>query len=152
MPMSANDRFLEYVSPEPNTGCWLWAGAVGSDGRGLFRLGSQGSPEKAHRAAWKLLVGPIPTFDGHHGMCICHRCDNPICVNPAHLFLGTQLDNMRDMNAKGRNGRTKLTGKSVASIRALAGHVAQCDIAEMFSVTQGVVSKIIRRATWRHVN
>ena len=93
--MSDLDRFMAKVSPEPNSGCWLWVGAARQTGYGNFFLGSKSI--SAHRAAWLLHRGGIPD-----GMCVCHHCDVPSCVNPEHLFLGTHLDNMRDMDAKGR--------------------------------------------------
>jgi hypothetical protein len=90
------DRFWPKVSPEPTSGCWLWAGAYTTT-YGTFMRENQ-RQENAHRVAWELHHDrKIP-----HGMVICHRCDNPGCVNPAHLFLGTYQDNERDKIAKGR--------------------------------------------------
>lgn len=82
-------------SPE---GCWEWIAKTVTDfGYGSIGSGRGVSPFKAHRVAWALKNGPIPK-----GMCVCHRCDNPPCVNPDHLFLGTKKDNTRDMVSKGR--------------------------------------------------
>lgn len=88
------------IVPEPNTGCHIWMGTVCRLGYGRIRRpGSprNSSPVLVHRIAWEREFGPIPD-----GLKVCHRCDNPSCVNPDHLFLGTQRDNLRDMFAKGR--------------------------------------------------
>jgi hypothetical protein len=98
------ERFASKVSPEPTSGCWLWDGQV--DLNGYARI-SRGPPWTritfGHRVAWELHRGPIPT-----GLSVLHRCDVPGCVNPDHLFLGTQADNMADMNAKGRGNFPKM--------------------------------------------
>jgi hypothetical protein len=90
------DRFWAQVIKSTN--CWLWTGRRdGSLRYGRTRDG-EGKMGYAHRFAWRLLRGPIPK-----GACLCHHCDNPLCVNPAHLFLGTRADNVRDCIAKGRH-------------------------------------------------
>lgn len=94
------DEFQQRVEPEPNTGCHLWTGSACKVGYGRIR--PRGAPPSAspilvHRIAWEFAYGPIPA-----GMKVCHRCDMPSCVNPDHLFLGTQKENMRDMFAKKR--------------------------------------------------
>lgn len=112
------ERFENKFTPEPNTDCWIWTGAVNSSGYGSFYF--NGRDVRAHRASWELHYGPIPNGDHHGTTCVCHTCDNPLCVNPAHLFLGTQSDNMRDMYRKGRaqqagidNGNSKLSEPQV---------------------------------------
>lgn len=83
-------------------GCWFWTGAKTRDGYGVIIDG--GVMKSAHRVAWELYRGPIPKQETtQHGCCVLHRCDNPCCVNPDHLFLGSQLDNIADAVAKGRN-------------------------------------------------
>jgi hypothetical protein len=86
---------MDKVSPEPNTGCWLWLGAP-VDWKGYGRFYRDGAAVLAHRAAWGLFRGEPADLR------VLHKCDNPACVNPDHLFLGTQLDNIRDRDAKGR--------------------------------------------------
>lgn len=93
------ERFLSHVSPCPITGCHWWLGGGNAYGYGRFALTHQ-QGLSAHRAAWTFLRGPIPD-----GLFVLHRCDQPGCVNPAHLFLGTQADNMADKIAKGRQAR-----------------------------------------------
>lgn len=112
--------------------------------------------EKAHRVSWMLANGPIPA-----GMVVCHRCDNPPCVNPDHLFLGTQIDNMRDRSKKGRgnhrkgsrHGRAKLTEQDVRVIRSryATGDWKQSDLAAEYGVSQPLIGHIVRRVTWRHI-
>ena len=80
-------------------GCWVWTGARGSKGYGSLARGERGLTRLTHRISWEMHHGPIPD-----GMCVCHHCDSPPCIRPDHLFLGTDSDNMRDMNAKGRRG------------------------------------------------
>lgn len=86
--------------------CWEWQSGKDPNGYGRFGIGPDRSnitPRLAHRVAWELAVGPIP--EGRH---LCHHCDNPGCVNPAHLFIGTAGDNMRDMARKGRNSNQNI--------------------------------------------
>jgi hypothetical protein len=97
-PRGLLPRFEEKYIPEPNSGCWIWTGWVNRAGYGYINInGRHERDTEAHRAAWLLFRGPIP-----EGMYVCHKCDIPSCVNPDHLFLGTQTDNMRDASAKGR--------------------------------------------------
>lgn len=95
MTQTLMDRFVEKVVLMPD-GCWHWSAARHAYGYG--KIGLEKGNGLAHRIAWALFVGPIP-----EGMFVCHRCDVPWCVNPAHLFLGTHQDNVDDMVAKGRN-------------------------------------------------
>jgi hypothetical protein len=92
-------RFMDKVSPEPNSGCWLWTGAATPFGYGNFMVMKAGkkSTEKAHRFSYQLHHGPIPK-----GMVVMHKCDVPGCVNPDHLSLGTPSENSRDIVKKGR--------------------------------------------------
>lgn len=97
------ERFWRYVEKRSAGECWLWTGTKNNCGYGTIGRGGvtpSGSPRMttAHRVAWELYRGPIPG-----GMVICHRCDRPACVNPDHLFVGSQRDNVRDAIAKGRH-------------------------------------------------
>lgn len=111
------DLFLSHVGQITLTGCHLWTAACGRHGYGQFRY--EGGMKLAHRVAYMLFVGVIPP-----GMCVLHRCDTPVCVNPAHLWLGTHKDNMKDMANKGRcnapfgerHGNSKLTLSQVRCI------------------------------------
>ena len=98
-------RFEEKIYRCPMSGCWLWDGYVApQNGYGLIAIGNR-RMMRAHRFAWKLYRGPIP-----EGLWVLHRCDNPDCVRPDHLFLGTAKDNSQDMLRKGRS-RNQFIGK-----------------------------------------
>lgn len=161
------ERFMSKVSPEPNTGCWLWTGALTGLAYGSFSIG--GKDVRAHRYSWELVHGPIPA-----GLCACHRCDTPICVNPDHLFLGTHAENDADRHAKGRDAcgdrsssrlhpearprgekssAAKLTEAQVKEIRRLRRDtpISQRAVAALFGLTHSSVAKIESRRSWRHV-
>src|SRR5580765_4132099 len=140
------ERFYSKFIGEPNSGCWLWTAAVLKDGYGHIAAGGRhGMYLQAHRASWEIHRGPIPP-----GVCVLHKCDTPSCVNPDHLFLGTQLENIADRHAKGRSrAPRKLTAGALKEIRArvVAGETRR-DLAEEFGVDPSTVSRAISGNTY----
>lgn len=145
------ERFWSHV--DTSADCWIWRGTYRADGYGQFFV--SGRRLRAHRVAFELSKGPIPS-----DLCICHRCDNPACVRPSHLFLGTIHDNINDRHIKGRstgprganNAAAKLSGSDVLQIRLLHAEGLNCvAISRLYPVGKTTVQKIIRRETWTHV-
>lgn len=143
---------------EPDArGCWIWT-AWKARGYGRMQIGGRaGRPVRAHRVSWELNRGPIPD-----GMCVLHNCpdgDNPLCVNPAHLWLGTHADNMADMASKGRAARhlgedhvnAVLTDKDVVAIRSRWPAESQRALAREFGVSPRAINFVVHMETWRHV-
>lgn len=134
--------------------CWIWKGNKSSNNYG--QIIQNGQVISAHRASWKVHFGPIPA-----GMYVCHHCDNRICVNPKHLFLGTCADNMADCVNKGRqtigqkNGNSTLTDKHVLEIRqrykrGSAKH-GQSQLGYEFGVSQVTIGRVVNRKHWKHL-
>jgi len=134
--------------------CWPWTRATVTGGYGYVYDRDFKRPRQATRVLYKSLYGEIP-----EGLDVCHKCDNPNCCNPKHLFLGTRLDNVRDMIAKGRKHilkpeecyRTKLTREQVAEIRSLEaqGDLSNKEIGERFGISTAQVSRISRFKRWK---
>jgi hypothetical protein len=163
------DRFWALVDTSGD--CWEWTASRMRSGYGRITVTTDRGKSQAlaHRVAYELTHGPIPA-----GLVICHRCDNPACVRPDHLFADTQAVNMRDMTAKGRRARgerqglrlhpecaargervasAKLTAEQVREIRRSyeAGELTQKQIGRKYGVSQSGISLLIRRLNWRHV-
>lgn len=146
-----NSRFVRSASE-----CLEWTGNLNENGYGRFVF--EGRQWFTHRLAYTLSVGPIP-----QGLFVCHRCDNPACGDPAHLFVGTSADNLADMRAKGRgfvpppakgsaHPKTALADQDVYGIRAAhAGGENQSAIARRLGIGRGVVANICQGKTWRHL-
>ncbi len=141
-------RFWQYVT---NTeGCWLWRGMIHHTGYGYLYNGT--ISEGAHRIAFQLFRGPIPT-----GLFVCHTCDVRACVNPDHLWLGTNEENIRDRDLKGRtalhqgteNGKAKFTDQQIQAIRQDQRRAE--DVAADYGVNYTTIHRIRRRVSWAHI-
>ena len=148
-------RFWNKVHISENEeGCWEWQGSKVPFGYGRFRI-PKDRAVYAHRWSYEYIYGPIP-----NGLQILHQCDNPPCVRPDHLFLGTQSDNMRDSLDKGRltaailtKNHAKLTEDQVREIRERysKGNITQTELAKEYPIGPSSVSHIITGFTWKHV-
>ena len=145
-------RFWSKVRKTNN--CWFWTAYLNNKGYGVFRL--NGKDQKAHRVSYKLNIGKIPK-----DLFVCHHCDNPGCVNPKHLWVGTAKDNAHDMIKKGRLftprgekcGLAKLKNKDIQKIRDFYYEKgkSQQEISYLFGVSQVAISLVTRGKTWTHV-
>ena len=149
---TTEDRLKHYSKPDPVTGCWVWVGSTVHGGYGQTTMGD-GKPMKAHRVSYLTFVGPIAD-----GLMVCHKCDNPPCVNPDHLFLGTAKDNQRDSIRKDRNARgsrhwaSRLTEADVAIIREhISAGASDAWIANRFDVVPGTIHHIRHGNSWKHI-
>ena len=133
-------------------GCWIWHASKDRKGYGLF--GASGMALQAHRISWTLAFGSIPI-----GLHILHRCDNPSCVNPDHLFPGTNAENAVDKSRKGRSMRgercafAKLTEAKVIEIRAKydAGEMNQTELATEYGMAANSINGVVNRRVWKHI-
>lgn len=137
-------------------GCWEWTAGASTKGYGLIRV--QQKSLKAHRISYQLVYGEFP-----QELHVLHQCDNPACVNPKHLFLGTQADNVHDMDNKDRranfkgeiHGRAKLTNEQIIEIRSRYVHGSKingaCSLAREYGVHNSTIYRIIFRKRWSHI-
>lgn len=146
------------LSVEKTVTCWNWKKRCNRTGYGVVGIGSRinGSRKTvlAHRLSYQTFIGEIP-----NGMCVLHRCDNPACIKPSHLFLGTIADNVADMMTKGRHntkrgediGTAKLTVSKVVRIKKLFGRLNDGQIARKFDVSNSIIWNIRKGISWRHI-
>ena len=140
------ERFIERI---PFSGCWLWIGVCNKGGYGKLKI-SHSRSMAAHRYAYQAYGGEI-----QNGLCVCHRCDTPSCVNPDHLFVGTMTDNMRDRHAKGRtrwcagskNGNAKITVEQVREIMLSTSTAVQT--AKVYGLHESTVRAIWWKARYK---
>lgn len=162
-PKAVRERLMSKVSVVDPAHCWerCWEVLPATARGGYARLEVAGRSQYAHRLSWELFQGPVPD-----GLCVLHRCDNPPCVNPAHLFLGTIVDNNRDRTEKGRtsrhgaprgeaNPRARLTEAAVLAIRAeYRSFDRQRSIRALgrrYGVSSATVREVVKGVRWRHV-
>ena len=146
-----NNRFYKFTLPDLKTGCINWIGSKDRDGYGYFK---EGKTYKAHRYAYQHLIGDIGTLH------VLHKCDNPSCVNPDHLFLSTNADNMRDKVSKNRqshysrcmqgelNPNRQLSYQGVCEIYQARGKILGKDLAKQYGVTPTQISRIQLNKSW----
>ena len=155
-----HERFMQKIKIDADTGCWEWQASKSSTGYGQFRVGDKNW--KSHRWSYQYHRGEIPDR-----MCVCHKCDNPLCSNPDHLFLGTKQENMDDMITKGRAAHgekhpsSKLNYEKVLLIRKFLDRHPPTNsktkggqygfLARWFETTANNISLIYLGRRWKHI-
>lgn len=151
IPIDEQSRFWSSVETAGDDDCWVWAKSKDRKGYGKFGVGSMKDGtrriEQSSRTAWRLTNGPIPD-----GLFVCHSCDNPPCCNPRHLWLGTCKENLQDMHAKGRFYAKSWTDKEkIKAIKILGASKTIEEIANEIDVQPSFVSKVLRGASFKHI-
>ena len=155
--IAIEDRFWEKVDIKGEDECWEWLAYVHPSGYGTFNI--KRKMYSSQRVAWMLTYGEIPKGNGYHGTCVCHRCDNSLCCNPNHLFLGTHQDNIQDRESKYRgvvpdnrgenHGMSKLSIDDVLAIRSLCGKDhSKGELADTFGVSYHTIYCIATYRSW----
>jgi hypothetical protein len=153
--VSFQARFFSNIETIPETSCHWWSGGVTGNGYGTLWCNDRKRHIGAHRASYEIHFGEIPD-----GVIVCHKCDNPLCVNPEHLFLGTHSDNSQDRDNKGRGNRALGEASTSSKITDVIVHQArdmydegysQVDITRTLGIKRGNVFKIVHRQTWKHI-
>jgi len=149
--LTLKERFMNSVNKTDS--CWLWKGKIPAHGYGYIQINKK--CYRAHRVSWEIYFGEIPK-----GMLVCHKCDVPSCVNPDHLFLGSDADNMRDRDEKCRVahnkgekcGKSKIKESDVIAIKTLfKSGATQTEIGNKLGINRKNVFNIVRGVSWRHV-
>lgn len=151
--MDMMQKLRDRVKVDEN-GCWIWQGFKDKRGYGFTRLGNDRKTKSAHRFSYKTFRGEIP-----EGLCVCHRCDNPSCINPDHFFLGTHKQNSQDAAQKNRMthgvrvNTAKLSEQQVLEItrRYAAGERTMVLVSE-FGVSKHAIRRVLNKGNWRQVD
>lgn len=155
--LTISERFWSKVDKSgSDNACWIWTAHKNKKGYGYFGIGN--TVQQSHRVSWELTYGEIPD-----GLCVLHNCpdgDNPSCVNPKHLFLGTNIDNVRDMDKKGRRAvgenapNRKLTANQVRYIRKRhsEGDITFAELGRQMGVKGDTISDVVRRKFWKSID
>ena len=149
--MNVKERLFSKTKPT-TAGCLQYTGKITKDGYGTIKIA--GKSISAHRASYQSVYGSIPA-----GLYVCHKCDNPLCINPFHLFAATHRENMADMRRKGRsrvgekNHKVKLSESEVIEIRTRysQGNVTQIRLAQEYGIGETQVWRIIHNIKWKHL-
>lgn len=159
--LSLEERFWRNIRKAGSAECWGWIGKSRLSGYGFIGLGGRSAGKAlAHRVSWEIHNGQIPSGFGYHGAVIMHKCDNRLCVNPAHLTLGTQKENVLDMDMKGRRVsnpprgskhlNAKFTEVDILDIRASKRRTKELVL--RYGVNRSTINGIRNGQTWRHVS
>lgn len=158
--MTFEERLWSWIDRRGPDECWPWLMKSRQSGYGFITPGKSRTKLLSHRAVWEVVHGPIPTGTGYHGTVVMHLCDNRLCCNPAHLKLGTQADNVKDMRDKGRNidlppvrgtdhPRAKITPEIVRAIRDRSKSAKE--LAALYGVGKATIDNVRLGRCWAHV-